>query len=110
MPCCSADRVFYYNVQTHASSWTHPLEQMHRDTCAQLGSLKAEFISLKIVWKRISYRWSLYAWTCKLQGRGSCPRYKSIVHYRSGEVSKEDSMANSQCAVCFVNRISVRIR
>jgi len=28
----SADRVFYYNVQTHASSWTHPLEQLHRDT------------------------------------------------------------------------------
>merc|ERR1719217_747565 len=27
-----ADRVFYYNVQTHASSWTHPLEQLHRDT------------------------------------------------------------------------------
>ncbi|CAE6949662.1 CEP164 [Symbiodinium natans] len=46
----SADRVFYYNVQTHASSWTHPLEQMHRDT------------------------------------------YKSIVHYRSGEVSKEDQV------------------
>lgn len=28
----SSDRVFYYNVQTHASSWTHPLEQLHRDT------------------------------------------------------------------------------
>lgn len=28
----SADRVFYYNVQTHSSSWTHPLEQLHRDT------------------------------------------------------------------------------
>eukprot|EP00931_Biecheleriopsis_adriatica_P099292 TRINITY_DN7371_c0_g1_i1.p1 TRINITY_DN7371_c0_g1~~TRINITY_DN7371_c0_g1_i1.p1 ORF type:complete len:453 (+),score=114.84 TRINITY_DN7371_c0_g1_i1:86-1444(+) len=28
----SADRIFYYNVQTHASSWTHPLEQLHRDT------------------------------------------------------------------------------
>merc|ERR1719162_2384927 len=28
----SADRVFYYNVQTHASSWTHPLEQLYRDT------------------------------------------------------------------------------
>lgn len=28
----SADRVFYYNVQTRASSWTHPLEQLHRDT------------------------------------------------------------------------------
>jgi len=44
----SADRVFYYNVQTHASSWTHPLEQLHRDT------------------------------------------YKSIVSFRSGEMSKED--------------------
>lgn len=28
----SAERVFYYNVQTAASSWTHPLEQLHRDT------------------------------------------------------------------------------
>jgi len=28
----SGDRIFYYNVQTHASSWTHPLEQVHRDT------------------------------------------------------------------------------
>lgn len=27
----NADRVFYYNVQTQASSWTHPLEQPHRD-------------------------------------------------------------------------------
>jgi len=32
----SADRVFYYNVQTHASSWTHPLEQLHRDTYKQI--------------------------------------------------------------------------
>mmetsp|Transcript_36154 Transcript_36154/g.83322 ORF Transcript_36154/g.83322 Transcript_36154/m.83322 type:complete len:411 (-) Transcript_36154:306-1538(-) len=47
----SADRVFYYNVQTHASSWTHPLEQTHRDT------------------------------------------YKSIVRFRSGEISKEDQIA-----------------
>jgi hypothetical protein len=44
----SADRVFYYNVQTHASSWTHPLEQLHRDT------------------------------------------YKSIISFRSGDLSKED--------------------
>merc|ERR1740138_433515 len=44
----SADRIFYYNVQTHASSWTHPLEQLHRDT------------------------------------------YKSIVSFRSGDLSKED--------------------
>merc|ERR1712190_253433 len=28
----SAGRVFYYNVHTHTSSWTHPLEQLHRDT------------------------------------------------------------------------------
>lgn len=28
----SANRVFYYNVDTQASSWTHPLEQLHRDT------------------------------------------------------------------------------
>eukprot|EP00928_Gymnodinium_smaydae_P017285 TRINITY_DN16606_c2_g1_i1.p1 TRINITY_DN16606_c2_g1~~TRINITY_DN16606_c2_g1_i1.p1 ORF type:complete len:411 (-),score=82.76 TRINITY_DN16606_c2_g1_i1:84-1316(-) len=28
----SQSRVFYYNVETHASSWTHPLEQLHRDT------------------------------------------------------------------------------
>lgn len=46
----SADRVFYYNVQSHASSWTHPLEQLHRDT------------------------------------------YKSIVHFRSGDLSKEDQI------------------
>jgi len=46
----SADRVFYYNVQTHASSWTHPLEQLHRDT------------------------------------------YKAIVHFRSGDISKEDQI------------------
>jgi len=47
----SADRVFYYNVQTHASSWTHPLEQLHRDT------------------------------------------YKSIVSFRSGDLSKEEQTA-----------------
>jgi len=47
----SADRVFYYNVQTHASSWTHPLEQLHRDT------------------------------------------YKSIVAFRSGDLSKEEQTA-----------------
>jgi len=28
----NAERVFYYNVHTHLSSWTHPLEQLHRDT------------------------------------------------------------------------------
>merc|ERR1719491_2900669 len=43
----SSDRVFYYNVQTHASSWTHPLEQLHRDTYRSIvdfrsGGLKKE--------------------------------------------------------------------
>ena len=28
----SCDRVFYYNTHSHQSSWTHPLEQVHRDT------------------------------------------------------------------------------
>ncbi|CAK0829184.1 unnamed protein product [Prorocentrum cordatum] len=37
----SADRVFYYNVQTHASSWTHPLEQLHRDTYKQIISFRS---------------------------------------------------------------------
>lgn len=45
------NRVFYYNVQTHASSWTHPLEQLHRDT------------------------------------------YKSIVNFRSGDLSRDDQGA-----------------
>lgn len=27
----SGDRVFYYSTQTRCSSWTHPLEQLHRD-------------------------------------------------------------------------------
>lgn len=43
----SADRVFYYNVQTHGSSWVHPLEQLHRDTYKSIthfrsGSLTRE--------------------------------------------------------------------
>lgn len=37
----SADRVFYYNVQTHASSWTHPLEQLHRDTYKQIVNFRS---------------------------------------------------------------------
>merc|ERR1719197_80274 len=37
----SADRVFYYYVQTHASSWTHPLEQLHRDTYKQIISFRS---------------------------------------------------------------------
>eukprot|EP00928_Gymnodinium_smaydae_P089642 TRINITY_DN7356_c0_g2_i1.p1 TRINITY_DN7356_c0_g2~~TRINITY_DN7356_c0_g2_i1.p1 ORF type:complete len:510 (+),score=126.03 TRINITY_DN7356_c0_g2_i1:303-1832(+) len=28
----SADRVFYYNATTRVSSWTHPMEQIYRDT------------------------------------------------------------------------------
>mmetsp|Transcript_13118 Transcript_13118/g.29852 ORF Transcript_13118/g.29852 Transcript_13118/m.29852 type:complete len:418 (+) Transcript_13118:165-1418(+) len=47
----NADRIFYYNVQSHQSSWTHPLEQLHRDT------------------------------------------YKSIVHFRSGSLAKEEQSA-----------------
>lgn len=47
----SSDRIFYYNVQTKISSWTHPLEKLHRDT------------------------------------------YKSIVNFRSGNLSKEEQLA-----------------
>lgn len=46
----SADRIFYYNVTSHTSSWTHPLEQIHRDI------------------------------------------YKSIVHFRSGDLNKEEQI------------------
>eukprot|EP00930_Biecheleria_cincta_P037888 TRINITY_DN2603_c0_g1_i1.p1 TRINITY_DN2603_c0_g1~~TRINITY_DN2603_c0_g1_i1.p1 ORF type:complete len:429 (+),score=85.63 TRINITY_DN2603_c0_g1_i1:124-1410(+) len=41
----SADRVFYYNVQTHASSWTHPLEQLHRDTYKQIVNFRSGDLS-----------------------------------------------------------------
>jgi hypothetical protein len=37
----SSDRVFYYNVQTHASSWTHPLEQLHRDTYKRIVDFRS---------------------------------------------------------------------
>mmetsp|Transcript_58249 Transcript_58249/g.125980 ORF Transcript_58249/g.125980 Transcript_58249/m.125980 type:complete len:369 (-) Transcript_58249:341-1447(-) len=37
----SADRVFYYNVETHGSSWTHPLEQLHRDTYKAIVSFRS---------------------------------------------------------------------
>mmetsp|Transcript_108906 Transcript_108906/g.216275 ORF Transcript_108906/g.216275 Transcript_108906/m.216275 type:complete len:383 (-) Transcript_108906:218-1366(-) len=47
----SADRVFYYNVHNQQSSWTHPLEQLHRDT------------------------------------------YKDIVKFRSGNLSREEQLA-----------------
>lgn len=36
-----ADRVFYYNVQTRGSSWTHPLEQLHRDTYKQVVTFRS---------------------------------------------------------------------
>lgn len=32
----SCDRVFYYNARVRTSSWTHPLEQAHRDTYKNL--------------------------------------------------------------------------
>jgi hypothetical protein len=41
----SADRVFYYNVQTHASSWTHPLEQLHRDTYKSIVTFRSGDLS-----------------------------------------------------------------
>lgn len=37
----SADRVFYYNVQSHTSSWTHPLEQLHRDTYKRIVGFRS---------------------------------------------------------------------
>lgn len=36
----SSDRVFYYNVISHASSWTHPLEQVHRDTYKKIVTFR----------------------------------------------------------------------
>jgi hypothetical protein len=41
----SADRVFYYNVQTHASSWTHPLEQVHRQTYKNIVKFRSGALS-----------------------------------------------------------------
>merc|ERR1719393_1043490 len=41
----SSDRVFYYNVQTHASSWTHPLEQLHRDTYKEIVNFRSGDLS-----------------------------------------------------------------
>jgi len=43
----SADRIFYYNVQTHASSWTHPLEQMHRDIYKSIVGFRGGDLSKK---------------------------------------------------------------
>lgn len=41
----SADRVFYYNVNTHASSWTHPLEQLHRDMYKEIVRFRSGDLS-----------------------------------------------------------------
>lgn len=40
-----SDRVFYYNVQTRGSSWTHPLEQLHRDTYKKVSSFRSGGLS-----------------------------------------------------------------
>mmetsp|Transcript_97842 Transcript_97842/g.276948 ORF Transcript_97842/g.276948 Transcript_97842/m.276948 type:complete len:384 (+) Transcript_97842:126-1277(+) len=37
----SAGRVFYYNVHNHSSSWTHPLEQLHRDTYKEIVNFRS---------------------------------------------------------------------
>ncbi|CAJ1351100.1 unnamed protein product [Effrenium voratum] len=36
----SSDRVFYYNASTRHSSWTHPLEQVYRDTYKTIVGLR----------------------------------------------------------------------
>lgn len=41
----SAGRVFYYNVHTHTSSWTHPLEQLHRDTYKGIVNFRSGSLS-----------------------------------------------------------------
>eukprot|EP00747_Dinoflagellata_sp_TGD_P164995 gnl/TRDRNA2_/TRDRNA2_185727_c0_seq1.p1 gnl/TRDRNA2_/TRDRNA2_185727_c0~~gnl/TRDRNA2_/TRDRNA2_185727_c0_seq1.p1 ORF type:complete len:418 (-),score=86.08 gnl/TRDRNA2_/TRDRNA2_185727_c0_seq1:181-1434(-) len=41
----SSDRVFYYNVKTHQSSWTHPLEQAHRDAYTAIVHFRGEKMS-----------------------------------------------------------------
>lgn len=38
----SADRVFYYSTQTRASSWTHPLEQLHRDVYKEIVRFRTQ--------------------------------------------------------------------
>lgn len=40
-----ADRVFYNNVQTHVSSWTHPLEKIHRDTYKTIVNFRSRNLS-----------------------------------------------------------------
>lgn len=37
----SGDRVFYYNANTHTSSWTHPLEHVHRETYKKVTKFRA---------------------------------------------------------------------
>mmetsp|Transcript_33978 Transcript_33978/g.97742 ORF Transcript_33978/g.97742 Transcript_33978/m.97742 type:complete len:354 (-) Transcript_33978:14-1075(-) len=41
----SAERIFYYNVDTHDSSWTHPLEQLHRDTYKSIVNFRSGALS-----------------------------------------------------------------
>lgn len=41
----NAGRVFYYNVLTHQSSWTHPLEQLHRDTYKRIVDFRSGSLS-----------------------------------------------------------------
>eukprot|EP00928_Gymnodinium_smaydae_P039178 TRINITY_DN26817_c0_g1_i1.p1 TRINITY_DN26817_c0_g1~~TRINITY_DN26817_c0_g1_i1.p1 ORF type:complete len:469 (-),score=41.15 TRINITY_DN26817_c0_g1_i1:380-1786(-) len=36
----NSDRIFYYNSATTTSSWTHPLESMHRDANRCIASLR----------------------------------------------------------------------
>lgn len=41
----SSERIFYYNVDTHESSWTHPLEQLHRDTYKSIVNFRSGSLS-----------------------------------------------------------------
>jgi len=36
-----SERIFYYNVLTQKSSWTHPLEQLHRDTYKRIVDFRS---------------------------------------------------------------------
>lgn len=42
----SSDRIFYYNASTRVSSWTHPLEQVYRDTYATIIRFRNSNLSL----------------------------------------------------------------
>lgn len=41
----SNDRVFYYNATTRVSSWTHPLEQIYRDTYTKIVNFRNSNLS-----------------------------------------------------------------